>query len=471
MEGVPAFGPNTKRWVDHFVSSRLLKGAFYTSFSGLRNGQDTFFNYLRMNITYLDELAAKVSDKKRSENIIMRIVFPPLEMLAAGHAKSSRECANEPDQRTVESCSRIQAKWAVDGATTQCNGDGEGSTTRKPAGQRATSTTFQECGKCGWSGRDSNPIRFGGYHTTAVPVRIRAQPQMSYKGYVLTGVLSNMSPAKLVTMDGKIQQLEQTGHRKGIGIRYSGLVSATVPGIKSYAQIAKGVEIKPKQFKKIVLVYTEKESPTSTQVKEKVSREGDLEGLVETIYLLNFGNNFESLQEFNDKIKVSHRTGKRETDRGNVAMECDAKSIVFLTEMGRILAGYEICKNSVHRECSSSLPKFPPDPKIPCSDRDPCGKQVSDLAYNLHATENLKINTQDSRGRDLDTVAALYSEVSQHFVVFVKYLQKPHSDHPQYEDSEKRSSLIKYTGVVWALTRMKRRWTPGLRRRMLLPAE
>lgn len=69
-------------WEHPLVAKRLLKGTFTTMFIELREDDAKFFNYFRMSIKSFDELACRISDIIKSEDTVMRLAIPPLEMLA-----------------------------------------------------------------------------------------------------------------------------------------------------------------------------------------------------------------------------------------------------------------------------------------------------------------------------------------------------------------------------------------------------
>lgn len=67
-------------WEHPLVAKRFLQGTFTTMFTELREGDTKFFNYFRMSIKSFDELACKISDVIKSEDTVMRLAIPPLEM-------------------------------------------------------------------------------------------------------------------------------------------------------------------------------------------------------------------------------------------------------------------------------------------------------------------------------------------------------------------------------------------------------
>ncbi|KAJ8892432.1 hypothetical protein PR048_005012 [Dryococelus australis] len=69
-------------WVHPFVSARLLKGAFVTTFADLRNDELKFYNYFRMSIKSFNELSARLRVALKLQDTKFRLAITPLEMLA-----------------------------------------------------------------------------------------------------------------------------------------------------------------------------------------------------------------------------------------------------------------------------------------------------------------------------------------------------------------------------------------------------
>lgn len=59
-----------RMWVHPIVEQRLLKGAFVTMYSDLREHPRKFFNYFRMSIPTFDELHGKLEDNLKHSNVV-----------------------------------------------------------------------------------------------------------------------------------------------------------------------------------------------------------------------------------------------------------------------------------------------------------------------------------------------------------------------------------------------------------------
>ncbi|KAJ4425905.1 hypothetical protein ANN_27531 [Periplaneta americana] len=67
-------------WEHPLAAKRFLQGTFTTE---LRDDDTKFFSYFRMSIKSFDELASKISDVIKSEDTVMRLAIPPLEIYSA----------------------------------------------------------------------------------------------------------------------------------------------------------------------------------------------------------------------------------------------------------------------------------------------------------------------------------------------------------------------------------------------------
>ncbi|KAJ4444133.1 hypothetical protein ANN_05922 [Periplaneta americana] len=72
------------------VAKRFLQGTFTTMFAELREDDTKFFNYFRMSIKSFDELACKISDLIKSEDTVMKLAIPPLEMRTLNRDDTAR---------------------------------------------------------------------------------------------------------------------------------------------------------------------------------------------------------------------------------------------------------------------------------------------------------------------------------------------------------------------------------------------